>query len=304
VREHVHAWVPYAEFVSALPAGVHADVYDGQGEPPAGRDTVEFFVAPYTFDRRPLLLMAEMPALKVVQLLTAGYEHVLPYMPAQARLFRGGGIHDASTAELAVTLTLAALRGIPDFALGQRAHEWRHGRYEALADKRVLIVGYGGVGAGVEQRLAGFEVEVTRVAAAARAGVHAVAELPDLLPHADVVILTLPLTAATKGLVGKDFLARMPDGALLVNVARGGVVDTAALVDELNSGRLRAALDVTDPEPPPSDHPLWTAANLLLSPHVGGNTSAFRPRAQRLAVAQLTRYVHDEPLLYEVDLRR
>jgi phosphoglycerate dehydrogenase-like enzyme len=294
--------VPYADLLPRLPDGVSANVYDGEANPPGGVDAVEFYVAPYTFDRRPLHLMAQMPALRVVQTLTAGYEHVLPFLPSGVRLHRGGGIHDASTAELAVTLTLAALRGIPEFVRAHSEHEWRHATFDALADKRVVIVGYGGVGEAVERRLAGFEVEVVRVARSARPGVSALAELPALLPGAHVVILTVPLTAETKGLVDKDFLGRLPDGALLVNVARGGVVNTDALLAELASGRLRAALDVTDPEPPPPDHPLWTVPNLLLSPHVGGNTTAFRPRAERLIVSQLTRYVTGQPLEYEVEL--
>ena len=296
----MRAWVPYAELVPRLPGGVAADVYDGSGAPPAGLSEVEFYVAPYTFDHRSLKIMAGMSSLRVVQTLTAGYEHVLPFLPDGVRLFRGGGIHDASTAELAVTLTLAALRGIPDFVHARDNQQWRHERYDALADKRVLIVGYGGVGTAVERRLAGFEVEVVRVAHSARPGVAPIEALPDLLAEVDVVILTLPLTAQTRGLVDQAFLARMRDGALLVNVARGSIVDTRALFVELTSGRLRAALDVTDPEPPPAGHPLWTVRNLLLSPHVGGNTTAFRPRAQRLVIEQLTRYVSGDPLRYEV----
>jgi phosphoglycerate dehydrogenase-like enzyme len=300
VGEHVRAWLPYPELIPRLPGEVEAEVYDGQADPPAGADLVEFYVAPYTFDRRSLRLMTQMRSLRVVQTLTAGYEHVLPFLPAGVRLCRGGGIHDARTAELAVTLTLAALRGIPEFVRAQSQHRWRHAMFDALSDKRVVIVGYGGVGQAVERRLAGFEVEVVRVARSGRPGVSSFAELPALLPHAHVVILTMPLTAETKGMVDKDFLARMLDGALLVNVARGGVVDTEALLTELATGRLRAALDVTDPEPPPADHPLWTAPNLLLSPHAGGNTTAFRPRAERLVISQLTRYSTGQPLEYEV----
>ncbi len=296
--EALRVWVPYADL--DLPAGVVAEVYDGTGEPPGSAAEVEFYVAPYTFDRRPLDAMAAMSNLRAVQLLTAGYEHVLPFLPAGVRLFRGGGIHDASTAELALTLTLAALRDIPDFVRAQDQRVWRHERHDALADKRVLILGYGSVGAAVQQRLAGFEVEVTRVARTARDGVSTLDDLPDLLPHTDVVILTVPLTDQTRGLVDAAFLARLPDGALIVNVARGAVVDTRALLVELATGRLRAALDVTDPEPPPPDHPLWTSPNLLLSPHVGGDTSAFLPRARHLIEAQLARYVAGQPLPFEV----
>lgn len=292
----VRAWVPYADVVPRLPATVTADVYDGEGPVPKSIDEVEFYVLPYTFAPGPLPLMRQMPRLQVVQTLTAGYEHALPYLPDGLSLCNARGVHDASTAELAVALMLAALRGIPDFVRGQDRGEWRHARHDALADRCVLIVGHGAIGAAVERRLAGFEVTVVRVASRAREGVHAMADLPRLLPEADVVVLCTPLTEQTRGLVDAGFLARMRDGALLVNVARGAVVDTEALVAELAAGRLRAALDVTDPEPPPPDHPLWTAPGLLLAPHVGGNTSAFEPRAKRLIVDQLTRYAAGSPL--------
>jgi phosphoglycerate dehydrogenase-like enzyme len=292
----MRVWVPYAEVLPDLPASLEADVYDGVQDPPKTIDEVDFYVAPYTFDRTPLELIAQLPALRVVQTLTAGYEHVLPYLPDSVTLCNAGGVHDASTAELAVALTLAALRGIPDFVRGQDARVWKFGEYEALADKTVLIVGYGGVGSAVERRLAGFEVDVLRVARRARDGVATLADLPELLPRADVVVLCTPLTDETRGLVDAGFLAQMRDGALLVNVARGGVVRTDALLAELRAGRLRAALDVTDPEPPPADHPLWTAPGLLMSPHVGGNSTAFLPRAKRLIVAQLRRYAAGEPL--------
>jgi phosphoglycerate dehydrogenase-like enzyme len=292
----VRAWVPYPDLGARLPETVAVDVYDGVGAVPESIDEVEFYVLPYTFAPRPLPLMGQMPRLRVVQALTAGYEHVLPHLPAGVCLCNARGVHDASTAELALALMLAALRGIPDFVRGQDRGEWRHARHDALADRSVLILGYGAIGAAVERRLSGFETTVVRVASRARDGVHALAELPELLPTADVVVVCTPLTEQTRGLVDADFLARMCDGALLVNVARGGVVDTDALLAELTAGRLRAALDVTDPEPPAPGHPLWTAPGLLLSPHVGGNSSAFEPRAKRLIVEQLTRYAVGEPL--------
>jgi phosphoglycerate dehydrogenase-like enzyme len=296
----VSVWVPYAELLPELPADLEVDVYDGIQDPPERLDEVALYVAPYTFDRTPLELIPKMSALRVVQTLTAGYEHVLPYLPDAVTLCNAGGVHDASTAELAVALALASLRGIPEFVRGQDRRDWRFGQYEALADKTVLIVGYGGVGSAVERRLAGFEVEVLRVARHAREGVATLADLPALLPRADVVVLCTPLTDQTRGLVDERFLGLMRDGALLVNVARGPVVRTDALLAELRSGRLRAALDVADPEPPPPDHPLWTTPGLLLSPHVGGNSTAFLPRAKRLIVAQLCRYAAGEPLKYVV----
>jgi phosphoglycerate dehydrogenase-like enzyme len=296
----MRVWVPYADVVPRLPATLAVDVYDGSGPPPSTLDEVEFYVTPYTFDRGTLELIPRMPKVRVVQTLTAGYEHVLPYLREGVTLCNAGGLHDASTAELAVTLTLAALRGIPEFVRAQDRREWRPVRHDALADRTVLIVGYGGIGAAIERRLAGFEVEVLRVARRERDGVAPVTALPELLPRADVVILSMPLTEQTRRMVDAAFLARMRDGALLVNVARGGVVDTDALLAELRSGRLRAALDVTDPEPLPPDHPLWTAPNLLISPHVGGNSSAFLPRAHRLIVEQLQRYAAGEPLRHQV----
>lgn len=160
----------------------------------------------------------------------------------------------------------------------------------------MLIVGYGSIGAAIERRLVGFEVEISRVARSARPGVRPISEIAELLPHADIVILATPLTPETAGLVNKDFLARMADGALLVNVARGGVVDSEALLAELNAGRLHAALDVTEPEPLPADHPLWSAPNVLISPHVGGLTAALAPRARRLLVDQVRRYAAGKPL--------
>jgi phosphoglycerate dehydrogenase-like enzyme len=296
----VRAWVPYEDVAKRLADTIAVDVYDGESPPPATLDEVEFYVLPYTFSREPLHLMRTLPRLRVAQTLTAGYEHVLPHLPAGVTLCNAKGVHDTSTAELAVTLILASLRGIPDFVRAQDRHEWRYARYDSLADRTVLIVGYGGIGAAIERRLAGFETTVIRVASRPREGVHGVDELPELLPHADVVVLCTPLTERTRGLVDAAFLARMRDNALLVNVARGKVVDTDALLAELRSGRLRAALDVTDPEPPPPDHPLWTAPGLLLSPHVGGNSSAFEPRAKRLIVDQVTRYAIGQPLQHVV----
>ncbi len=296
----IRVLLPDPAVVPELPEVLHADVYDGTGDPPPGIDEVELYVPPYLFDPTYLRLMERMPKLRVVQLLTAGYEHVLPYLPSGVTLCNAGRVHDASTSEMAVTLMLASLRGIPDFVRAQDAEQWRHRRYRSLADCTVLIIGYGGIGKAVERRLAGFEVEILRASRRAADGVAPMSELPQLLPRADVVVLCVPLTDQTRGLVDAEFLARMKDGALLVNVARGPVVDTDALLAELERGRLYAALDVTDPEPLPPGHPLWKAPNLLLSPHVGGDTTAFPPRARRLMVEQLRRYAAGEPLAHVV----
>lgn len=263
-------------------------------------EDVVFYVPRYMGPQEDLALMAHMPNLEVVQLLTAGYDAALSFLPGGVTLCNAGGVHDASTAELAVGLMLSSLRGLDAFARAMPAGGWLYGRREALADKRVLIVGAGGVGRALRSRLEPFEVDVTLVGRTARAGVHAAADLPDLLGSADVVVLAVPLDDTTRGMVGTSFLARMRDGALLVNVARGPVVDTDALVAAVASGRIRAALDVADPEPLPPGHPLWTLPDVLISPHVGGNTSAFLPRARRLVVEQMRRFATGQPLDFVV----
>jgi phosphoglycerate dehydrogenase-like enzyme len=293
----VRVWLPYAEWAEDMPSVVDVDVYDGVGAPPR-TDGVEIYVIPYmTTSREPLEIMASMPSLRLAQTLTAGVDNFLPYVREGVTLCNARGVHDASTAELAVALALGSLRGLPEFVRAQDRGEWASQQRPSLADKTVLIIGYGSVGAAIEARLAGFECTVLRVARRARDGVSDMSALADLLPRADVVVLTVPMTVETVGLVDKAFLASLHDGALLVNVARGPVVDTDALLAELEAGRLTAALDVTDPEPLPAGHPLWTAPGLLLSPHVGGNTSAFLPRARRLVAEQLRRYVAGDPLL-------
>lgn len=283
-----------------VPPGVDVEVFAGGPQPPGHLDEIELYVAPYDFDHVNLSYAARMPKLRVLQTLTAGYEHVLPYLPPGVTLCNAGGVHDASTAELAVALMLASLRGIPDFVLAQQAGEWAFESRMSLADRTVLIVGYGSIGRALEGRLAGFEVDVVRVARRPRDGVHSVAELPELLPRADVVVMLVPLSEETRGMVDAAFLARMHDGALLVNVARGRVVDTDALLAELRTGRLRAALDVTEPEPLPPDHPLWTAPGCLISPHVGGASSAFLPRARRMVAEQVRRFAAGEPVEHVV----
>ncbi|MFJ8824597.1 2-hydroxyacid dehydrogenase [Streptomyces sp. NPDC102467] len=299
-------WLPFpADEIPGLPEGLDYRFWNGEQDFPADPADCAFYVAPYMkggdIAVRPL---QRMTSLQVVQTLTAGIDHVqngLKYLRPGVQLANARGVHNASTAELALTLTLASLRGIPDFVHGQDRGEWRSGFRPALADKNVLIVGYGAIGSAIEDRLVPFEVaRVARVARSARTTergpVHPLAELPELLPEADVVILVTPLTEDTRGLVDAEFLARLKDGALLVNVSRGPVVDTKALLAELENGRIMAALDVTDPEPLPQEHPLWQAPGVLISPHVGGPTSAFTPRAKRLLAAQLTRFAAGQPL--------
>ncbi|MEN8944855.1 MAG: NAD(P)-dependent oxidoreductase [Candidatus Nanopelagicales bacterium] len=262
--------------------------------------SVGFYVPPYMGPPSSLEVIAQMPNVEVVQLLTVGFDSVLKYLPDHVRLCNAVGVHDASAAELAVALTLASLRGIDDFARAMPEGKWLHERRDSLVDRSVVIVGAGGVGQGIANRLVPFEVDVTLVARTHRPGVLSRTELPRFLPLADIVILAVPLTTHTADLVDDAFLSQMRDGALLVNMARGGVVNTDALVRHAQQGRIRAALDVTDPEPLPPEHPLWRIPGVLISPHVGGDTSAFLPRAKLLVESQIGRWRSGDPLAHVV----
>jgi phosphoglycerate dehydrogenase-like enzyme len=282
--------------VGELPDSARLVAWNGQGPAP---DEVEFWVPAYMFadTARRDAALAAMPTLQVIQLVSAGAEVWAGHAPPGVLLCDGRGIHGGSTAEWVMTAILSVLREFPRFVRDQDAHQWESRITDELADKRVLVVGAGDLGENVARRLRAFDASPTMVARHGRDGVHGVSELPRLLPDADVVVLVVPLTAETTGLADAAFLAAMADGALLVNAARGPVVVTDALVAELASRRLRAALDVTDPEPPPADHPLWTAPNLLMTPHVGGRVVGFPQRAYRLVREQILRYVAGEPLI-------
>jgi phosphoglycerate dehydrogenase-like enzyme len=290
-------WLPFdpAE-LGDPPEGLRYEVVDPTRHVADSVGEVAFYVAPYRMGPEIGDVLPRMTSLEVVQTLSAGVDNVKSRIPDGVTLCSGRGIHDSSTAELTLTLILSSLRGVPDFVRAQDRHEWAPQWRPALADKHVLLVGHGAIGQAIEARLLPFETMVTRVARTAREGVHAIDELPDLLPDADVVVLIVPLTDQTHGLADADFLGRMKDGALLVNMARGAVVDTDALLAELRSGRITAAVDVVDIEPLPADSRLWTAPGLLISPHVGGPSSAMWPRAHRLVRDQLHRYAAGEPL--------
>ncbi len=279
---------------------IPGDLQLGHPEQSENLSQVGFYVPTYMGPSECFELITQMPSLQVVQLLTVGFDAVLDYMPEHVTLCNAVGIHDAGTAELAVGLILASLRGIDDFARAMHRGEWIHERRTSLVDRKVLIIGAGGVGQAIAQRLNPFEVEITQVARSQRSGVMDITELPSLLPKADIVVLAVPLTVTTRRLVNDSFLSQMRDGALLVNVSRGGVVDTDALAQHAQQGRIRAALDVTDPEPLPPEHPLWQIPGVLISPHVGGNTSAFLPRARALVENQIARWRNGEPLAHVV----
>lgn len=293
-------WAHVADLMDGWPDDLPVAIYDGTGEPPADLSAVRFYVLPYAKPGA-IALLARMPALEAVQSLSAGVENVLPHLPAGVVLCNGRGLHDASVAEHALGLILAMRRDIPQWVRRQDDHRWAPHFTRSLAGSRALLIGYGSIGAAIEARLLPFEVEIVRVARRARPGVHGIDELLDLLPAADIVILTLPRTTTTTGLLGAAQLAALPDGALVVNVGRGGTIDTGALLDQTASGRLYAALDVVDPEPLPADHPLWTVPGVLITPHVAGGSATFYPRAERLIAEQLRRFAEGRPLLSMVD---
>ena len=296
-------WLPFdpADLGAGLPDGVEvAEVEPGRMPDAEGFDRVRFFVPDYEGGFDMAKTLARMTSLQVVQTQTAGVDNVAPHLPDGVTLCNARGVHDASTAELAVGLLLATLRGCPDVVRAQDEGRWAYGHRRSLADSTVIIVGAGSIATALRNRLLPFEVEVLRVGTRSReddAGVvHGRDELPDLLPTADAVVLLVPLTDGTHHLVDASFLSRMRDGAVLVNVARGPIVDTDALLAETTSRRLLAAVDVTDPEPLPPDHPLWHSPGVLISPHVGGATSAMLPRVHELLREQLTRFAAGAPL--------
>jgi phosphoglycerate dehydrogenase-like enzyme len=282
-----------------LPDGVHAILWDGVGTPPPGIEETVFTLAGQGLPLEAML--ARMPNVRVIQSLSAGVDHLAGRIPAGVTLCDAHGVHGAAVAEWILAVILASLRELPHFIHAQARHEWSQQRPAAeLAGKRVLIVGAGDLGEQTASRLRAFDASPTLVGRHARneggGVVHGTAELPVLLAEADIVVVVVPLTAETERMVDAAFLSAMPDGALLVNAARGRVLDTDALLAELRSGRLQAALDVTDPEPLPADHPLWDAPNLLLTPHVAGTVEGFPARAYALVRAQLGRHVRGEPL--------
>ena len=286
---------------------------------------IDMWIAPTSMKtaRRQL---PQLRGLKVVQMLLAGVDGLLPYLPPGVTLCDAQGVHDISTSEWVVTAILAMQKHLPFYFALQRQENWAgrrqveeryweshavpaelrsHALVDEVADKTILIVGYGSIGRAIESRLAAFGPKILRIARRGRAGaapiVFSIAELDQLLPQADVVVLVTPFTPETTHLMDASRIAAMKPGALLVNAARGPVVDTEALVQALYGGKLRAAVDVTDPEPLPAGHPLWKAPNLLLTPHVAGATARFLGRALKLASEQAQRYARGEALINVVE---
>jgi phosphoglycerate dehydrogenase-like enzyme len=281
--------------LGAVPDGVELIEWDLKS--PAPRDTIDIVVPPY-MGAADTLHRLDGVTTRLVQSQSIGYDGVDRLLPPGHVYANAASVHEASTAELTLALILASQRGIPDFVRAATEGRWAPARHASLADRTVLLIGYGGVGQAIEARLLPFETDVVRVAHTARTDqsgrIHAISELSELLPTADIVVIAVPLTEETTHLVDDEFLSLMADGALLVNIARGPVADTDALLAHAESGRLRLALDVTDPEPLPAGHPLFALPNVLISPHIGGATSAMIPRMARLLREQIERMLRGE----------
>jgi phosphoglycerate dehydrogenase-like enzyme len=257
-------------------------------------------VPPYLGDDSILAVLARLPDVRVVQSLTAGVDWIAPFMPPGVVLCNARGVHEASTSELALAGILAMAKNIPQFVRQQDQGSWQHTRTGGLLGSHAVIIGHGAIGQAVADRLRPFGVRVTGVTRSGHDGTRTLAAIEEELLSCDILVITAPLTEQTRGLVDAPLLARLPQGALVVNVARGPVVDNAALACELRSGRLRAVLDVTDPEPLPPSSELWRLPNVLVTPHVGGDSELFPRLACRLVAEQVRRYRAGTPLEHRV----
>lgn len=292
-------WIPATTPVplrAFLPGGIDVREYPAFGDIPDAPQPADMIVV--AFDpARAIEVIPQLQGLRVVQSLSAGVDTLVDHVPPGVTLCDGAGIHDAPVSEWCVMTMLAVRRNLPAQlrAQDQATWQWTSGGAD-LDGAHVLIVGYGSIGRALEERLVPFGAHISRVARHAREGVDSIEALPRLLPDADVVVILVPLTPQTRGMVDTNFLDSMRDGALLVNAARGPIVETGALLDALQREHIRAALDVTDPEPLPDGHPLWTAPGVLITPHVGGAVERVFERGWRFAGEQARRYLAGEPL--------
>lgn len=289
VQTPLKVLVPDDLGVKALSASAHAAVIRYEpGDPwPAQHTDATVVVVDHDNAKATGAKFTDLPQLRLIQTLNAGYEQWLPLLPEGVLLSNGRGAHGGSSAEWVVGALLAIYRDLTYFAEQQAVGCWSPRYTGTLIGKRAVVLGAGDLAENLAARLAPFETEVTLVGRLARPGVRALDELPGLLPSTDIVVSLLPATAATYRIIDAEFLAKLPDGAVVVNAGRGGAVHTDALLAELTSGRLRAALDVTDPEPLPPGHPLWSAPGLLLTPHVAGSTTGASERAWAVAARQI-----------------
>jgi phosphoglycerate dehydrogenase-like enzyme len=294
----VQLWIPDQpgrENLGELPADVHCRLFARRGPPPAEILDAEFLVPSHaTAGLRELL--AQMPGLRVIQTLSAGVDWIVPAVPARVTLCDARGARDAAVAEWVLAGILALVKHLPELRDNQRERRWSAIEPDDLVGSTALILGYGSIGRAVEERLKPFGVDIVRVARRARTGVHVVAELRGLLPRADVLIVLVPFTPQTDGLLDAELLSLLPAGALVINAARGRVLDQDALLALLQAGRVRAALDVTTPEPLPPRHALWRARGALITPHLAGDSPGASRNAFGLVGEQVRRYVRGEPL--------
>lgn len=250
--------------------------------------------------------VSRIKGLKHVHLLSIGYEWVLEHLPEQVTLTNSKGAVEDATAEHCLALILASIRQLPLAGQRQREQNWIRTWTSSLHGSKVVLLGAGGVGSEIRSRLLPFKpAELTTFARTERVHeqryrIYSPDRLRGFLPTADVVIVALPHTPETEQLIDAELLSAMKDGALLVNVGRGPIVDTEALLLELLAGRLHAALDVTDPEPLPANHALWSAPNCIITPHMAGDTGQFISLVSELAVNQVIAFAHGEELANQI----
>lgn len=263
-------------------------------------NAIDIYVPQYMGGIKALEPISQMSNASVLQLLMAGYDDALRFKRPGLHLFNARGVHDFSTAELTLALILASLRGLDGFIRAQDQQKWSHERLDSIYGKKIAIVGAGSVATKIAEFLSPFGIKPQLYGRTSRNLIKSFTQLDDHIHEYDIVILIVPLTDETRGMFDARRISRMKPNSLLVNVARGPVVDTDALVAALNSGQIKAALDVTDPEPLPAAHPLWRSKNLIISPHVGGNSAAFEPHGRRLIEEQCQRIANGEPLINEI----
>ena len=294
--------IPERVHMGELPANVDVRLVPPEPEPVPDLAEVDL-VVPFTRTRTPLLeLLATGPTgrLRVIQTVSAGVDWLIGRVPEHVMVCNARGVYDAPLAEWVVGAILAMQRGLVQSRDAQARREWDAIEPPELSGRRVVILGLGSIGTAISDRLRPFGVDVIGVGRTARDGVRGMPELDEVLRDAEILVNILPLTSETRGMLDARRLSLLPDGALVVNAGRGPTIETAALVEELRAGRIRAALDVTDPEPLPPDHPLWDLPNVLITPHMAGDSPASTIRAFELAGDQIRRFAAGEPLINEV----
>ena len=262
---------------------------------------ISIYVPRYMGGAKALAHTEKMPNLELLQLLMAGYEDALAFMKNGQKLANARGVHDFSTAELAISMMLAHFKNHKEFAENQKNSKWLHKTTGSLYGKKVAIIGAGSIGSKLAGMLSVFETTTQMYASYARDNIKAIEDLHKDVATFDCIVVIVPLTDKTRNLIDKNILSAMKTGSLLVNVARGPVVNTHDLFAELSKGRISAALDVTDPEPLPADHPLWKLSNCQIIPHVGGDSEAFEPQARKFLEQQFKDIAEGKPLHNEID---